>query len=609
MARKQLVITVTLILMQFVVTAQTVENKNDAFYSNIHKYSGKNKVTRFLNKLILRPIPSKKPKKKKNTIQAKNSMAQSYWLYEKKTIKTITIDVMDPFGYHISDTITIPSTFLSKTGNRLHITTQHQTIRNLLLIKQHDEFDSLLVIESARLIRKQPYIKDVLLTFQYSSEQKDSVDINIKVLDKWTLTPKISVSNSRISAQLNDKNILGTGHEFKNAFVWYHSKGNDAYATSYFIPNIKNSFINTGFRYDKDEYGNEIKVISVDRPFFSSIAIWGAGAALSQTTYTVPAWRADSVLYKEYIKVNIQDYWMGHTTDIFKGNNEKSRTTHIILTVGFVNRGYLERPDIKADTAYAYHNGNSYLSSIGIISQKYFQDKYLFKFGTTEDVPLGAVYKITAGYQEYKTTGRIYTSCHISFGTMQTSGYFSSSLEWASYFQDSKPKQGLITASALYFSKLKDPGKWKLRQFSKLQLTIGLNRNLTDRITINDGYGLDGFEGAVSGIHRILFKTQTQFYAPWDVLGFRFGPYVILSMGMLGESATGFRNSILYSHIGLGVMIKNENLVMNTFQISISFYPIIPQDGPNQLKINSFKSTDFGINNFESGKPEVLTFQ
>jgi hypothetical protein len=78
---------------------------------------------------------------------------------------------------------------------------------------------------------------------------------------------------------------------------------------------------------------------------------------------------------------------------------------------------------------------------------------------------------------------------------------------------------------------------------------------------------------------------------------------------MLGNDAEGFKNSKVYSQIGLGVLIKNENLVFNTFQLSISFYPSIPGIGLNVFKMNSFKTGDFGFRDFEIGKPGKALFQ
>ena len=64
-----------------------------------------------------------------------------------------------------------------------------------------------------------------------------------------------------------------------------------------------------------------------------------------------------------------------------------------------------------------------------------------------------------------------------------------------------------------------------------------------------------------------------------------------------------------YSQLGVGIMISNDFLVFNTFQFSFSYYPSIPERGDNLLQTNSLKTTDFRMQNFEFGKPEIVPYQ
>jgi hypothetical protein len=78
---------------------------------------------------------------------------------------------------------------------------------------------------------------------------------------------------------------------------------------------------------------------------------------------------------------------------------------------------------------------------------------------------------------------------------------------------------------------------------------------------------------------------------------------------LIGDAVTGFKNSKVYSQIGVGVLIKNKNLVFNTFQISISFYSLIPGVRQEIFKMNSFRTTDFGFPDFEIGKPTKVKYR
>jgi hypothetical protein len=121
---------------------------------------------------------------------------------------------------------------------------------------------------------------------------------------------------------------------------------------------------------------------------------------------------------------------------------------------------------------------------------------------------------------------------------------------------------------------------------------------------------MDGFNSpTLSGTTRLLFTFQTQSYAPWNLIGFNFGPFLILSLGMLGDPVTGLRNSKIYSQIALGVLIRNKNLIISSFQLSFAYYPSIPGKGRDIFKMNSFKTTDFEFSDFEIGKPVVQLFQ
>jgi hypothetical protein len=84
------------------------------------------------------------------------------------------------------------------------------------------------------------------------------------------------------------------------------------------------------------------------------------------------------------------------------------------------------------------------------------------------------------------------------------------------------------------------------------------------------------------------------------------GPFVNCSFGFIGGVPTQFNSRQLYSQIGIGLLIKNDNLVFNTFQLSFSFYPVMPDNGYNVFKLNTFRTNDFGLNDFDIGKPESL---
>jgi hypothetical protein len=601
---------VSVILTVSAFGQQTPVNTDSThLYKDIETYSKRNKFNTFMYQLIFKPITiiSKKEVKKK---VYKKLIQKPYSTFQGKIIRKIDIVTLDPFGNRANDTSKSEQNRLTKAGNYLHVKTQIIAIRNLLLIHENKPFDSFSVKESERLIRSQKFVHDVYFYVGSAGPKSDSVDIFIRELDNWSIIPQVAISTSAMKIDITDKNFLGLGHEFQNVFSRNISTGINSFRTNYFIPNIKTTYINSNLHYQVDGYGNIRRSLAFDRPFYSPFAKWAGG--ISFATQVI----RDSLVGKTplYIPLNLkfktQDFWAAKAIRIFNGSTEDELATNLIFSARFLRIRYLNKPTNINDPLNIYSNENFYLAGIGISTRKYVQDKYIFKYGTIEDVPVGKVFELTGGYQLRNSTWRPYLGMLFSIGNYNEWGYLSTNIEYGTFFRASHTEQGVVTIGVNYFTGLFEIGKWKFRQFVKPQVTIGINRFSYDTLTLNDGRGIDGFNSTgFSGTNRFLFMLQTQSYAPWNFIGFRFGPFLVCSLGMLGDAISGFKKQKLYSQIGFGVLIKNENLVFNTFQISISFYPLIPGAGQNIFKMNSFSTTDFGFRDFEIGKPDIVMYR
>ena len=107
----------------------------------------------------------------------------------------------------------------------------------------------------------------------------------------------------------------------------------------------------------------------------------------------------------------------------------------------------------------------------------------------------------------------------------------------------------------------------------------------------------------------ISINFPTQGYSPWNVIGFRFNPFLSYTMGMLGNESSDFKKSRMYHQLGIGFIVSNDYLVFSSFQISFSFYPNIPDAGNSIIKTNSFKTYDFGLQTFDLAKPNTVPYQ
>jgi hypothetical protein len=588
------------------VFAQEKNGSRDTLklYENIESFSERNRVTQILYRLIFNPTASDDHLDLQEEIYKVHNI---YGIYEGKIIRKIHIQTLEPFGSSVFDTLSTPQNFLLKLGNTLHITTNRRVIRNLMLIKEGQPFNAWMVKESERLIRTRTYITDVAFFINQVSEESDSVDIMVFPHDRWSIMPEGTVSASQVVGGIRENNFLGWGHDFFAGVRWNHETGNHSLRTRYFIPNIRNTYINALFHYGTFENGSFIRRAAVERPFFSPLARWAGGIDMGQYL------RTDSIISPDYspFRYNSQDLWGGYSIRLFGGISEYRRSTKLILASRVLRVRYTEKPGPAVDTLNYFSNHNFYLGTIGISARRYVRDQFVFRFGFTEDIPVGQLFNITAGYQQRDPGNRIYLSARFAKSDYYNWGFLGTYIGYSTFYNlSAENEEGMLNAGIDYFTPLIEIGKWRMRQFIKSQATFGFDRAPWDSLTLNRQYGINGFNSpSLSGIHRIMLSSQTQVYAPGNILGFHFGPYLLVSLGMLANSSGSFENSRIFSQFGIGFLVKNDNLVLSTFQFSFSFYPVIPGRGNNIFRFNTFQTTDFELRDFEIRKPGFDRFR
>lgn len=574
-------------------------------YRKIQSFSEKRRFTKAVYRLFFRPVRSDKPGLP--AVAVAQVKKDYYTRYEGKVIRDIDIVTLDPFGYDVKDTAVRPENFLQRSGNTLHIKTQTMTIRNQLIIKKHDTFDSLKVKECERLLRSQSYIREVYL-YPKVVGNTDSVDIYIRVYDNWSIIAVADLSPAHFKIDTRDKNFGGFGHQLDNNYNYDNGTGHSMNTTNYFVPGIFKTHISTTLHYDIDNFSNYNESVSIDRPFYSIFTRWAGGVYLLQHFNRAQLRNSDSLLYTQSYKFNLQDYWLGRSWQLFKGHTETERTTNLILAGRYYRQHYIEKPAV--DSLLQYPEAQLYLGSLSLSRRKYIQDSYVFRYGYVEDVPSGKTFSILGGYDIKNNVGRVYLGTRTYWGAYYKWGYLAAGAEYGTYLHSMRPEEGSFVTGIDYFSPLLRAGRWKFRQFVKSQYVLGLNRLKNQNITINDGYGISGFNSVgLDGTEKFVVTLQTQSYAPWIILGFRLGPYLVCSTGMLGSESSGFIRSPVYSQFGIGMLIRNEYLVFNSFEISVAFYPFMPGVGNSLFRVNPYTTTDFGLLDPGAGKPSTVSYQ
>lgn len=550
-----------------------------------------------------------------------------------KMIRHIYIHVLDPFGYSLQDTSVKPRTFIKKAGNTLHINTRIKTIENLLLIREKEPIDSLLLKESERLIRAQRYIHDVLVYTRADATAADSVDVHIRVSDKWSIVPSLRLLPSDLQMGLADNNFMGLGSRLHMDTRLNDNIGGPVIQLGYQVPNISNTHISASLQYFY-ERGNDlirnmefrrplysplnfnlptitlgnrylVKSVELSRAFFSPVARWAGGLFIGQLVTSQNYVEEDSIRYLS-TKTNITDLWGAWAWPLYKGSSLTARTTSMVVSGRILRTRY---PDRLTDSEgrNLFNNVNFYFAGIGITSRRYIQDRYVFDYGKVEDLPIGRAFGLTAGLNRQESS-QLYLGLYAGWGNNYRYGYLSSHFEYGTFIGSRGFRQQVITARMNYYTPLLSIGYWKVRQFIKPTAIIGINRLPTDVVTLSEG--MEGFEELRTPATRMLvLALQTQSYSPWEIYGFRFGPYFFSSLGMLGHKSAELSDRRLYAALGFGLLIKNNYLLINTFQVSLTYYPFLPGRGEHILNLNAYKTTDFGVQDFEIARPQVVDFR
>jgi hypothetical protein len=452
-------------------------------------------------------------------------------------------------------------------------------------------------------------------------------------MDVWSFIPAFRISNSSVNFGFTDHNLAGLGNTFQGNTNIDRVAHTSATRIRYFVPNIRNTYISIRLqslftdvnsvieenKYSRSYFstissnlpyqfsGNPAVVRSVElaREFYSPLTKWAGGLFVGQVITSQGYTENDTIKYLS-ARTNIQDLWGARAWQLFRGRQVVNRTTSFIFSLRALRVRYPKQLSTTEGIGIFY-NENLYFAGFGIASRNYAKDKYIFNYGKVEDVPLGRVIGVTLGYDASQRE-RMYFGFKAAWGNYFKYGYLSSHLEYGTFINNKGLQQGVIIARMNYFTRLLNIGNWKIRQFVRPTLIFGINRPSSDNLSFGDlmkGFSITDEPAQ----HLMVLALQTQSYAPWNLAGFHFGPYLFTSLGIPGNGTDGFANTRLYGLVGLGVLIRNEYLNFNTFQISFTFYPYIPGRGYNIFSANAYKTNNYGFPEFDISKPEIADYR
>lgn len=598
------------ILIPFLSIAQqdkgNIKEKKDSLsvYKRIKGIASKKRFTRMLYEAVFKDSAS-------GLIISPNVKKDNYDKYKGKIIRKIEIISLDPFGTSVDYPDRIIDNSLMKTGNKLHSKSKELILKNQLLFKKGDELDALSLRESERILRKTSYIRDAKISINPVLKSKDSIDVVVVVQNLWSLLLFMDSNGPYHTISLEETNFLGFGHRLQNSLTFrFDSLSHTVLNGSYSVPNIRHSFI-TATAFYSTSANNSVRGISVNRAFYSPLTKWAGGGdeiiVNSPNLYIPP----DSFNLSHTIQARHDDYWFGRSFQIHPGGADADRSSRLVMAGRIHNIHYTQRPNSENDTFHIFQHSTFYLGSIGYSTSKYYKDEYIFRFGVNEDVPEGILFDLNGGIENKELSLDYYVGAKIAAGRhFENIGYIAGGSEYGTFLTSGKPERGVINLDFSYISDRLKLNRYGVRQFIYYHLTQGLNREVYESVNINGNKGLYGFESnTLKGKSKMYLNLQALFYTPWNLIGFQFAPVVFAGWGMMDSNGTFLLKSTIYQVYGIGVMVRNENLIINSFRFSFAFYPYEPGRHGADFKINPFGAYDLRFNDFFLTKPGAVLYQ
>ncbi len=578
---------------------------------NLRVKASKNKFTKWLH-----GITFKKPVRTVNqtNVQAidPKKIDYDYEKYQGKIIRNIKLEILDPFGYSVTDSTKVPTKYLDKLGNRFHMKTKEFTLKSMLLFKKNQLLDSMKLKESERLVRSRGFVRRITIKPLSVGEQSDSVDVYIRMIDSWSIYPTGSISTSSMRLKLVTNNFAGFGHYMSHEYRTRYKDDLHSIQSQYQVNNIAQTYVNAGVYYNNDYLDNYNKMVYVQRAFYSPLARWAGGITATQSLQKDSLPNTDNVYSLQKFKSNYFDFWGGYSIPILEKIQQQKVITNLILSARYYVRNYLESPNEEYDPNDYYSNQQMFLVSAGLSSINFMQDRFIFHYDRVEDIAVGKIFSITGGIHRRNQNNRLYLGTRLSMGKYTQRGYIGGEIQWGSFFNNQHLEESVFRMQAIYFTRVFNLGKWKFRQFINPELVYGYNRLdfNHDKISLNGANGINGFNSYhLKGTKKMVCNIQLQSYAPATWLGFRFSPFARISMGMLGDEKESLLKSELYSSFGLGVMVSNNYMNAVNLQLSLSFYPHIPGQGNNIIKTNNLRNYSFDLQNFFYGSPSTVPYR
>ena len=516
-------------------------------------------------------------------------------------VRNIEIKRLNVFGSNINTPDFFDPNKTEKLLNKTHFNTNELIIRKNLIFKPGDTISPITLSDNERYLRELPFIDDARILVVPVSDSL--ADVIVITKDIYSIGAKASLSGvGKGKVSVFEKNIFGMGHEFGFDVPWnVDSTNSPGFGVNYKVNNLGRTFTDLGLFFH-DGLGKKFYGIDIGRRLISSTTKYAGNITLRRT---ITLEDLDSLPEPQPVKCNLQDYWLLRSFLI-----DNKSVTRLIVGARYTNNNVFQHPYIHPDSYHYLQQYRLFLGSVSYSVQRFYKASLIYGYGRTEDIPHGLLLNITAGREFNEFKNRYYTGASVSLGeSVDRLGYLYSSASFGTFIHHNKTEQGILSFRANFISNLLHKGRYRIRNFINAEYTRGFDRYSDESLTLIRDDGFSGFRNdSICNTQRIAFNVETVLFSPVDFYGFRFALFGFADAGFLFGTNQFVTRGEFVSAIGLGLRVRNDNLILNTFQVRLGFFPNVP---PYSVTTPLMVSGEQMLKpyNFEPGQPSIVRFR
>ncbi len=209
------------------------------------------------------------------------------------------------------------------------------------------------------------------------------------------------------------------------------------------------------------------------------------------------------------------------------------------------------------------------LASLSLFRQYFYKTRYIYGFGVTEDVPAGFNVSFTAGWYKQLDLSRPYLGVDAyRYWISNKSDIAGMFLRSGLFLHEGGLQDVSFIVGSSIFSRIMHIGNAKVRQYFRGSYSTIINRVALNPLRINNSLGVRNLNSDLaSGRCRLALRSETFIFLEQKYFGFRLAPFAAGDLTWLTRDNQTTDEYGLFTGIGGGVRVRNENLEFGTFEL------------------------------------------